>query len=121
MNIISIAGKLGRDAEVKYLPDGTAVANFTVADDQGRAKPAIWWRCQLFGKRAESLAPYLIKGASVTVGGSVSEREYEKDGAKVKAQDVRVSEVALQGSKPLDAEKQQGRQNDGGMTDDIPF
>lgn len=118
MNIISIAGKLGRDAEVKYLPDGTAVANFTVADDQGRSKPAIWWRCQLFGKRAESLAQYLVKGASVTVGGSVSEREYEKDGAKVKAQDVRVSEVALQGSKPVDAAKQQGYQGGTGMPDD---
>ena len=82
MNSICIAGNLGKDAEVRYLPDGTAVASFSVADSQGKDKPTIWWNASLFGKRAESLAPYLVKGGQVTVTGTVSEREYEKDGQK---------------------------------------
>jgi single-strand DNA-binding protein len=99
MNSITIAGSLGKDAEIRYLPNGDPVAAFSVADSQGRDKPTIWWSCSLFGKRAESLAPYLLKGQAVTVTGNVTEREYEKDGQKRKAMDVRVSDVALQGGK----------------------
>lgn len=99
MNSITIAGSLGKDAEIRYLPNGDPVAAFSVADGQGNGKPTIWWSCSLFGKRAESLAPYLLKGQAVTVTGNVTEREYEKDGQKRKAMDVRVSDVALQGGK----------------------
>lgn len=100
MNNLTIAGSLGRDAEVKYLANGDAVASFSVADSAGRDKPTIWWNCSMFGKRGESLAPYLLKGASVTVSGSVTEREWtDKDGQKRKSMDVRVSDVALQGGK----------------------
>jgi single-strand DNA-binding protein len=99
MNNLTIAGQLGRDAELRFLPNGDPVAAFSVADSQGRDKPTIWWRCSLYGKRAESLAPYLVKGQSVTVSGTVTEREYEKDGAKQKATEIRVNDVALQGGK----------------------
>jgi single-strand DNA-binding protein len=99
MNNITVAGQLGRDAEIKYLQDGSAVANFSVADSQGREKPTIWWNCSLFGKRAESLAPYLMKGQAVTVSGNITEREYQKDGVTHKAMDLRVNDVALQGGK----------------------
>jgi single-strand DNA-binding protein len=99
MNNITIAGQLGRDAETRYLPNGDPVCNFSVADSQGREKPTIWWRCGLFGKRAESLAPYLTKGQAVTVSGTVTEREYQKDGVTFKAMEIRVQDVALQGGK----------------------
>ena len=112
MNSITVAGSLGKDAEVRYLPNGDAVASFSVADSQGREKPTIWWRCSLFGKRAESLAPYLLKGQSVTVTGGVTEREYEKDGVKIKAMDVRVNDLALQGGKREEAPPQTSRKHD---------
>jgi single-strand DNA-binding protein len=100
MNSVTIAGNLGKDAEVRHLQDGTPVASFSVADSQGREKPTIWWNCSIFGKRAESLAPYLLKGSQVTVSGSVTEREWtDKDGAKRKSMDVRVNDVALQGGR----------------------
>lgn len=100
MNSICIAGQLGKDAEIRYLPDGTPVCAFSVADGQGRDKPTIWWNASLFGKRAESLAPYLTKGQAVTITGTVSEREWtDKDGQKRKSMDVRVNDVALQGGK----------------------
>jgi len=71
-----------------------------VADSQGRDKPTIWWNCSIYGKRGESLAQYLTKGQAVTVGGTITEREWtDKDGNKRKAMDIRVADVALQGGK----------------------
>lgn len=104
MNNITIAGQLGRDAEVRYLPNGDAVANFSVADSQGKEKPTIWWNCQLFGKRAESLSQYLTKGQSVTVSGNITQRTYQKDGVDKTAMEIRVSDVALQGGRKDDSQ-----------------
>lgn len=133
MNSICIAGNIGKDAELRSLSDGTPVAQFSVADSQGRDKPTIWWRCALFGKRAESLAPYLVKGGQVTVTGTVTEREYtDKDGSPRKSMDVRVQDVALQGGKreqseapaPAPARKPAAAPAGSGFDDmdsDVPF
>lgn len=131
MNSISIAGQLGKDAEQRFLPNGDAVASFSVADSQGKDKPAIWWNCSLFGKRAEALTQYLTKGQAVTVSGNVTQREYmDKDGNKRTAMDVRVNDIALQGGKREEAPRQaaqaqrQAAQPAGGfadMDDSIPF
>ena len=103
MNSISISGNLGKDCETKQVGDN-AVCSFSVADSQGRDKPSIWWNCQLWGKRGESLAPYLTKGQQVTVIGNVTQREYaDKDGNKRVSMDVRVNDVALMGGKREDA------------------
>jgi single-strand DNA-binding protein len=100
MNVITIAGQLGRAAEVKHLNSGDAICNFSIADSMGKDKGTIWWNCSLFGKRAESLAPYLVKGQAVTVSGTITEREWtDKEGAKRKSMDVRVNDVALQGGR----------------------
>ena len=107
MNNITICGQLGRDSEIRYLQNGDAVCSFSVADSMGKDKPTIWWACSLFGKRAEVLSQYLVKGQAVTVAGNVSQREYnDKDGQKRTSMDVRVSDVALQGGK-RDAEPAQ--------------
>ena len=127
MNSLTIAGQLGRDAEVRFLPNGDPVANFSVADSQGKDKDAIWWNCQLFGKRAESLAQYLIKGQSVTVTGNVSQRKYiDKNGVEKISTDVRVNDVALQGGRKEGAAPQAPKpsnqsKNFEDMEDDIPF
>ncbi len=111
MNSITVAGTLGKDAEVKYLANGDAIANFSVADSQGRDKPTIWWNCGLYGKRAESLSQYLLKGQAVTVTGSVSEREWtDKNGQARKSMDLRVSDVALQGGRKNEEPQQERRQ-----------
>jgi single-strand DNA-binding protein len=109
MNSITIVGGLGRDAELKYLNNGDPICNFSVADSQGRDNGTIWWNCTLFGKRGEALSQYLTKGQSVTVVGTITEREWtSKDGDKRKSMDVRVSEIALQGGRK-DAEPQEER------------
>lgn len=132
MNSITVAGQLGKDAEVRFLPNGDPVASFSVADSQGKDKPTIWWNCSLFGKRAESLAQYLTKGQSVTVTGSVTEREWtDKEGMKRKRMDVRVIDIALQGGRKDDAghapaqqqrpAQRQAPKDDGFGDSEIPF
>ena len=131
MNSITITGNLGRDSEMRALPDGTQILSFSVADSQGKDKASIWWNCSLFGKRAESLQAYLNKGQTVTVIGSVSEREWaDKDGSKRKSMDIRVNDIALQGGKPAQAPSTPVRSAPAkaapssgfdDMPDDIPF
>ena len=101
----------------------------------GKDKGTIWWSCQLWGKRAQSLQQYLVKGQQVTVVGTATEREYtNKDGHKVKAMDVRVNDIALQGGKRDAAPSAAPRQNNApnapqkssgsgfdDMSDDVPF
>lgn len=131
MNSISVSGNLGKDAEMRSLADGTQVLSFSVADSQGKDKSSIWWNCSLFGKRAESLAPYLVKGQTVTVIGNVTEREWkDKDGQSRKSIDIRVNDLALQGGKresapttqkasaPRQAAAPSGFDD---MPDDVPF
>lgn len=135
MNIITVAGQLGKDAEIRYLPNGDPVASFSVADSQGKDKPTIWWRASLFGKRAESLGPYLTKGQAVTISGAITAREYtDKDGQQKKVHEVRVNDLALQGGKresaapapaqrqaPAPAPRQAGGSGFADMDDEIPF
>ena len=112
---------------MRYLQNGDAVLSFSVADSPGRDKPTIWWNCSLFGKRAESLAPYLLKGQAVAVSGSLSKREWtDKDGAKRESLDLRVSDIALQGgkqeSKPSGSNSYEAaRSGSGASNSDIPF
>jgi single-strand DNA-binding protein len=136
MNVITIAGRIGKDPEMRAMPDGTPVLGFSVADDQGKDKPAIWWNCGLYGKRAESLQQYLTKGSQVTVTGTVTEKEYtDQSGNQRKGQRIRVTDIALQGGKPQDeaprqqaqrqapTPKPQAKQSSGfeDMEDDVPF
>lgn len=100
MNFLTITGNLGKDAVKRTTSDGTSVLSFSVADNQGKDKPTLWWECSFFGKRADILQQYLVKGQQVTVVGQVSEREYQtQDGTQKKAFSVRVVDVALQGGK----------------------
>ena len=67
---VSDFGRLGRDTELKYTQDGTAVCNIAVAVDYGRKgqdgnKPTQWYDLTLWGKQAEALAPYLLKGKQI--------------------------------------------------------
>lgn len=99
MSIVHISGRIGRDAEVRAVGDSN-VANFSIAENIGFGdkKATQWWGCALWGKRGESLAPYLTKGAAVTVCGEVTVREYAgKDGTAKYELSCRVLDVALQG------------------------
>lgn len=73
---IIIAGNLGKDPEMRYLPSGQAVTNFNVAtsrkytDSNGQqVKETIWFRISVWGKQAEVCSQYLRKGSKVLVEG----------------------------------------------------
>ena len=64
--------RIGRDVELRYLPQGDAVANLSLAFTYGRKgadgnRPTQWVEASIWGKRAEALAPYLLKGGLVSV------------------------------------------------------
>lgn len=81
-------GRLTKDAELKYTPGaGTPVSTFTLAVDNYNAKEkkhdADFIPIVLWGKSAENLAQYLVKGIQVAVAGRISTRSYDaKDGTK---------------------------------------
>jgi single-strand DNA-binding protein len=126
MNVIAISGNISKDAEIRYTTTGDPVANFSVADNQGKDKEAVFWNAGLYGKRAESLSKFLTKGQAVTITGSISTNKYtDKNGIERIGYNVRVQDVALQGGKRDEPkqEKPKGSQGSGfdDMQDDVPF
>ena len=95
---IIIPGRLGKDAETKQVGD-TTVTKFSVADDHQvkGEKNTIWWECSMWGSRGEKLAQYLTKGSGVTVVGTPSFRQYEKDGQHRVSAECRVNDITLMG------------------------
>lgn len=95
LNNLTVAGRIGKDAVLRFTGEGKPVAGFNVACDVGYGdnKRTLWFSCSLWGKRAESLAEYLTKGTQVTVIGEMSTREHE---GKTYLQ-LRVNDIALQG------------------------
>lgn len=107
MQNITIAGRLGRDAELRNTQGGDSVLGFTVAVDYraGREKATNWWRVSLWGKRGEALAQYLTKGATVAVSGEFGLTEYDgKPQLNIKA-----SEITLLGGQTHGQQDDRGR------------
>ena len=107
LNKVQIIGNLGRDAEVRYTPGGAAVAKFSVAttetwtDKSGqRQEHTEWHNCDLWGKRAESLGEYLVKGKQVYIEGRLRTEEWtDKDGQKRRTTKINVTDVVLLGGR----------------------
>lgn len=89
-------GFLGQDCRTNEV-DGTPVTNFNVAVVPGIDKDAdpIWVGCALWGKRAESVSEFLVKGKRVMVTGTLTTREYKHEGEKRFSIECRVGEVEL--------------------------
>ena len=105
VNKVILVGNLGRDAELRYTPGGTAVSKFSVAttetwnDKNGqRQERTEWHNIDLWGKQAETLTEYLVKGKQVYIEGRLQTDEYtDKDGVKRKSTRVRSDRVVLLG------------------------
>lgn len=98
MNSINFTGNLGQDCDQRQLADGTSIVSMSVPCKSGFGDKAVttWLRCTMFGKRGESVAPYLKKGALVGISGEFSAREYmDKDGNKRQSLEVRVADLTL--------------------------
>ena len=106
MNVLTFSGNIGSDAELRATKGGTLVTQFSVAMNSGygEGKKTTWVRCSLFGKRGESLSPYLIKGQQVVVSGEAAINEWvNKDGETKFSLECKVNDVTLVGGKPAEA------------------
>lgn len=125
MQILTIAGNVGRDAELRHTQGGDDVLGFSVAvdngkDKQGNKRDATWYDCSIWGKRATALQSYITKGTKLTLTGRPSARAHD---GKAYLQ-LSVNELTFQGGG-----QQHDRAQDGGYTpppasdldDDVPF
>jgi len=88
LNKVQLIGRLGKDVEMRYAQDGTAIANLSLATSEyykdkatGERKDRTeWHRVVLFGRTAEIAGEYLKKGALAYVEGGLRTRKWEKDG-----------------------------------------
>ncbi len=105
LNRAQVLGHLGKDAELRYTPGGQPVASFSVAtteawnDKSGqRQERTTWHRIVLWGKRAEGLQAYLVKGKQVYVEGRLQASEYtDREGVKRTKVEIVASDVQLLG------------------------
>lgn len=98
MQILTIAGTVGKDAELRTTQSGDKVLGFSVAvdngkDQQGNKRPATWFDCSVWGKRAESLHQHITKGSRLTLTGRPTARAH--DGKAYLG--LSVNELAFQG------------------------
>jgi single-strand DNA-binding protein len=100
MNNWNFTGNLGNAAEQKHTSGGDSVVSFSVAVKSGYGDKATttWARCSMFGKRGESVLPYLNKGQLVGVSGEMTAREWkDKEGQTKTSIEVRVNDLTLLG------------------------
>ncbi|HEY6044330.1 MAG TPA: single-stranded DNA-binding protein [Nitrosospira sp.] len=140
VNKVIIIGNLGKDPEVRYMPNGDAVTNITVAtteawkDKNGdKQEKTEWHRITFYRKLAEIAGEYLKKGAQVYVEGKLETKKWtDKQGVERYTTEIIASDMRMLGSKPgagsrepEDTEKPRKPVAAGtgfdDMDDDIPF
>ena len=125
INVVVLAGRLSKECELKFTNNGTPVAKFSIAVNRwAKDKEEVSFiDITLWGKQAESLAPYLTKGKQVVIQGELVQDSWEKDGQKFSRVGVTARQVQLVGSK--DEQKQAPQTPQAGpenfQDDDIPF
>ncbi len=135
-NIMILVGRLTKDADLTYANNGTALCKFSLAVN-GYKKDVSFFDVTLFGKTAENLHKYLLKGTQILVSGSIKQDRWEKDGQKQSKVSVIGNSIQLLGSKlsgetPRNAYNQSSAKNDingpeefiddsEAFFDDIPF
>lgn len=140
--ILTGIARLGQDADVRYLQDGTAVANLSLAYNYGKKdsdgkRPTQWVKAAMWGERAEKAAPYLVKGTllSVVLDDVCIETYERKDGGTGTNLKARLSTFEFAGGKKdgeaparepaTEPEPKRTPAKTGGkfddMEDDIPF
>ena len=117
LNKVILIGRLGRDPEVRYIPNGDAVANFSIATDEqwkdrdgNRQTRTEWHSITIYRKLGEIAGQYLRKGSLVYIEGRIQSRKYTgKDGIERTAYDIIGNEMKMLGgnSNTLDSQPQE--------------
>src|SRR5437763_15724176 len=105
VNKVVLVGSLGRDAGLRHPPGGAAVATINMAttevwnDKAGQKQEKTeWHRVVLWGKQAESLQEYLVKGKQIYVEGRLQTRQWDdKDGNKRYTTEIKADRITLLG------------------------
>ncbi len=106
VNTAIVVGNLGRDAEIRYTSGGAAVSTLSIATTDvwtdrtsgQRQERTEWHRVVLWGKQAESLKDYLLKGRTIYVEGRLQTRQWDdRDGNKRYTTEIRADRVVLLG------------------------
>lgn len=135
LNKVLLIGRLGKDPEIRYMPNGKGVVNFSIAtsekwkDKQGeRQERTEWHTIVAFEKLAEIIAEYLRKGALVYIEGKLQTRKWQdKEGKDRYSTEIIAQQMQMLGGKPegrREAPRERPTQapaDDGGFDDDIPF
>ncbi|MBW6486403.1 MAG: single-stranded DNA-binding protein [Syntrophobacterales bacterium] len=107
INKAILVGRLGKDPEVKYMPDGTMVTNFRIATDLQwkdkngeKVQKTEWHSIVTYRKLAEICGKYLVKGSLVYVEGRIQTRSWEdKEGVKKYFTEIIASDMKMLDSK----------------------
>lgn len=130
LNKVILIGRLGRDPETRYMPNGEAVCNFSVAtsekytDKNGQRQEATeWHNVTMYRKLAEIAGQYLKQGSQVYIEGKIKSRKYtDKNGVERTAYDIIANELKmLGGNAQTPAQKPQQAQAQDDIDDDVPF
>lgn len=108
INKVIIVGNLGADPEMRYMPSGSAVTNFTVATseswkdkDSGEQKERTeWHKVAAFARLAEICGEYLLKGSQVYIEGKLRTRKWQdKDGKDRYTTEIIADQMQMLGAK----------------------
>jgi single-strand DNA-binding protein len=107
VNKVILVGRLGKDPDVRYTPDGTMVTNFNLATDEQwkdkngeKVQKTEWHRIVTWGKLAEICGNYLVKGKLVFIEGRIQTRSWEdKEGVKRFTTEIIASNMQMLDSK----------------------
>jgi single-strand DNA-binding protein len=137
VNRVLLIGRLGKDPEVRYTPDGMMVTNFTMATDEQRKdkngqkiQRTEWHRIVTFGKLAEICSSYLSKGKLIFIEGRIQTKAWEdKDGNKRSTTEIIANNMQMLDSKGMtksqdttdDNQNQQYSGIDQIPEEDVPF
>lgn len=106
VNKVILIGRLGKDPETRYMPNGEAVTNAALAtsenwkDKSGEKQEKTEWHNLVFYRRlAEIAGEYLKKGSQVYIEGKLQTRKWEKDGVTRYTTEIIVSEMSMLGGK----------------------
>ena len=98
MNVLSAIGRTGKQPELRTTNSGTTVLSCSLAVDSGwgENKQTTWLDCSLFGKRADSLGPYINKGDQLGITGEISLESWaDREGKERQTLRCRVNDVTL--------------------------
>lgn len=105
LNKATLIGRLGRDPEVRYMPNGDAVCNFSLATSEkftdksgNKAEKTEWHNIVIYRKLAEIAGQYLKKGSQVYLEGKIQSRKYtDKNGVERTAYEIVCHEMKMLG------------------------